>query len=490
VHDPAAPIAASTLGNAFTPVTAWRSRGSHHAVLLGALQIHRASTDTIDLEARWIDWLDDLDEPGPTRRQGSSHVERIPLTSDDDGPVAADGSATRHVAVYLRKVDALWFAAPFDQLDGAPTPAELCAPVHQLDDTRHRTVKYRAVAASRFAEYFPGAVTSRTGPALTVDVPSSARPEPPDVSYVVPTFGWVRESTDDTKVAVRRGNGLRVYLHRPWYSSGADELLGVVLWPDGAAPPDDATRESVKALITQWGVDPVWSSGTLPAVPRITDVPSTVRASRGLALQESPQPVDVAGHDVGYDADRRLWYCDVELTPGAVYAPFVRLAVARYQPRSIPGVELSPVILTDFAQLAPDRAATLTVDPATPERMRLVVAGVGPVGPTRSAVTARVEARRPDVPTDLGWAPAAPGVAQVVENTPAPDDPGSVLFACEIRFARRPAPHAFRVVVREFEILPVDPPPVAPDDGSHFGGRLVYAAILELDYPLRPTAQP
>jgi hypothetical protein len=487
VHDPASPIVASALANSFSPVTAWRSQGSHHAVLLGALRINHASTAAIDLEARWIDWLDDLDEPGPTRRQGSGHVERIPLTSDDDGPVAADGTGLRQVAYYLKEIDTLWFAAPFDQLDGVPSPGQLCAPVHRLDDTRHRTVRYRAVASSRFAEYFPdsAAVTTRTGGALTVDVPSSARPAAPDVAYVVPTFGWIREVDTNTKTEVRLGNGLRVYLRRPWYSSGSGELLGVVLWPAASPAPDDDQREAAKAVITQWGADPVWTTGTLAAVPGVGQFPAAVRSGAGLSLQESAQLVDVAGHRVAYDRGRRLWYCDIQLDPGEVYAPFVRLALARYQPRSIAGVELSHAVLSDFAQLTPDRSATLTVDPATPERARLVVVGTGPSAPTKSVITATVEARRTDVHSDLGWAPAAPAVVQVDEDMPAPAQAGSVLFSAQIRFAKRPTPGAFRVVVREFEILPVDPPLVTLDDGPQLGSRLVYASILDLDYPLQ-----
>ena len=156
VHEPANPVEAAYLSNSFTPVTAWRSPGSHHAVLLGALQINGASTAAVDLEARWIEWLDDLSEPGPTQTQYSSHVDRIPLPTLDAGMVAADGSTnSRQVAVYVPRIDSLWFAAPFDQLDGVPAPDELAAPLHELGDTRHRMVRYRAVSSSRFQEYFP-----------------------------------------------------------------------------------------------------------------------------------------------------------------------------------------------------------------------------------------------------------------------------------------------------------------------------------------------
>jgi hypothetical protein len=491
VHDPASPIDAAFLANSFSPITAWRSLGSHHAVLLGALQISGATTASVDLEAVWIEWNDDLSEPGPTRTQSSSHVERITLSTLEAGTVPADGSGTRQVAVYVPQIDALWFAAPFDQLDGVPPPNELAAPWHQLGDTKHRMIRYRAVSSSRFQEYFPepGIVTTRTGPSLTVDVPSSARPLPPDIDYVVPIFGWDRQVTTNTKTDVRRGNGLRVYLNRPWYSSGPAELLGVVLWPGeagGAAnpPPTDTQREANKALITQWGLDPIWTAGSLAAIPATVTFPAAVRTAASLTLEETTQLVDVAGHEVGYDAGRQLWYCDIEFDNPTAYAPFVRLALARYQPHSIPGVELSHVVLADFAQLTPDRSAALTVDPSDPTAARLVVAGLAPDGPTQCYITATVEVRRAGVPGDLGWQQAAPADVRVTEDSPAPAEPESVLFSAAVRFARRPPPGQFRLVVREFELLEIDPPPTATSDKPEYGARLVYASILPFDYPL------
>lgn len=496
VHDPSSPFAGVTLANDFTPVSAWRSRGSHHAVLLGALQVHAASTGSIDLEARWIDWVDDVDLPAPVTRQGANHVERINLPdtvlAESVSELPADGTGARLVAVYLPTADCLWFAAPADSLDGVPSPFALAAPVHQFGDTLHRTVRYRAVAASRFQEYFPepGTVTSRTGPALTVDVPSSARPLPPDIAYVVPTFGWVREVTTNTKTEVRRGNGLRVYLHRPWYSSGSGELLGILTWPHTSPPPDDSQREAAKAVITQWGLDPVWATRTVEAIPDITVFSAATHTRSALTLDKTGQLVDVAGHLPAYDEQRRLWYCDIELDNPDAYAPFVRLALARYQPRSIPGVELSDVVLADFAQLTPDRSAALTVDPANPLAARLVVAGSAPSGPTRSLVTVTVEEHDAQIGGDLGWVLAPPATVQVHEDVPAPDDPDSVLYAGRVEFAHRPAPRRFRVVIREFELLPIDPPDVALIDTPHLGSRLIFASILVLDYPLSlfPTA--
>jgi hypothetical protein len=89
--------------------------------------------------------------------------------------------------------------------------------------------------------------TRRSDP-VAVHVPSSVRPVAPHVLYVVPTFGWQRETQTNQKRSVRIGGGLRVYLDGPWYSSGIGELLGAALWTGG-----QADREDWKGFITQWG---------------------------------------------------------------------------------------------------------------------------------------------------------------------------------------------------------------------------------------------
>ena len=67
--------------------------------------------------------------------------------------------------------------------------------------------------------------------------------------------------------------------------------------------------------------------------------------------------VQVIGHRVYWDESRRMWYSDIELDPGVSYMPFVRLALVRYQPNSLPDAKISKVFLTDFAQVLPRRRA-------------------------------------------------------------------------------------------------------------------------------------
>ncbi len=481
VHQLSNPILASALRNDFTPITAWRSRGSHAAVLLGGMQIHANSTARIDLQGSWEEPEDDLAQPGPTSSVHSDHVETIPLAEPDNGPVYAPGSTTRTVAIYIAQVDNLWFAAPFDVLEGVVSPPAVAAPIHNFNDTNHRWVTYLPTATSRYQEYFPAGLDfTRTGAPLVVDVPSSARPSPPDVLYVVPTFGWEQQETTNVKSSIRYGNSVRVYLNRPWFSSGVDELLAVVLWPISAAAPDYATREKYKPYFTQWGSDPIWQTGAVDPVPTISDFPNAATAT-GLSLEETAQTFDVAAQPVQYDQKRRLWFCDIEFRNPASYAPLVRMALARYQSHSIQGVELSRVVLADFVQLTPDRSAVVSINPTTPSQARVFVGGLAPQGPATSILTVTVEQRMPRVMTNMGWEAAPSSVVTVTEDQPAPDQPGSLLWAGTVAFNTAPETGNFRIVVREFERIPVYSG--SAGGGTQYGQRLVYAAIIAYDYP-------
>jgi hypothetical protein len=202
-------------------------------------------------------------------------------------------------------------------------------------------------------------------------------------------------------------------------------------------------------------------------------------SSRGRLTLEELDPavhtVAVAGHEVEYDEVRQLWYCDVDLDPGDAYFPFVRFALARYQPVSVeapvrPGssprnVHLSRVVLAEFIQLAPNRSATISFVSPT-----VVLASVAGVGITQNLVDVAVETRRPDLPGELGWTAAAGAtVKKLLSANP------NIPPRFEVTL---PAPHGgrtpFRLVLREFERLPTDMA------GEQFERRLVYAETFVL----------
>ena len=241
-----------------------------------------------------------------------------------------------------------------------------------------------------------------------ISVPSTARPPVPDVRYILPAFAWTA-STTPTPTSVRRGHILRVYLGRPWWQSGPGELLGVVL----ADPPPGAVLPSpLQPFVTGYGRDPLFVSGNVKAPPALGDFPLAVAAGKSLILAEQTGTVgfaDVAGHQVQWDPDRKLWFSDIEINVGNSYWPFVKLALVRYQPASLSGVEMSRVVQADFIQLGASRTATLTFP--TANTVQVTVSGesylesFSTFAPSIPDVRAWVETELTGVPDpDLRWA--------------------------------------------------------------------------------------
>jgi hypothetical protein len=320
---------------------------------------------------------------------------------------------------------------------------------------------------------------------------------------VVPTFGWQRQADTNVKRSVRFGGGLRVYLERPWYSSGEGELLGVSLYNFGNGNPID--REIWKCHVTQWGGDPIWKTDPLVmAVPQMWNFPDESASEQGLSL-EAPAPgrVDVVGYPVAFDEERQLWYADLTInTDSPTYAPFVRLALVRYQPHAIPDAKVSNVVLADFAQLTPSRAAIVTADPYHPRRLRITVSGVAPSGPKPmitgqqptapvdqpTVVTVTVQRRRDDVAGDLGWQDADAGVATVTRESPVSQAPALVRWNGSVQFTTDALPGRFRLLIREHEYVSANYVVTERDargaEKRRHPGRLIYAETMTIDEAL------
>ncbi len=391
----------------FQHLEATKAPGQTFAVLTDEFPIDGNSTIKVDIQATWQDPVDDLStNPQPVILNGAVRAFEVPVEASDTVCVIDDQQqTTRH------------FSSE-----------------HQFHDTKHRNVTYTAVATTRFKEYFPDTLTAnpdnitRTSQPVTVSVLNSARPAAPAPLYVIPAFGWETDTEGAWQVSKRRGGALRVYLDRPWFSSGEGELLAAVLL--GGAPAPGTVPgyqiDSLKGYVTQWGQDPIWTAAPAPtqAMPLPQHFLNAVAIGTELTLDElsndQSQPFTAVGHQVSYDDahGRRLWYCDIEMDMGEAYFPFVRLALARYQPQSLPNAHLSRVVLADFIQLAPDRAASITFDPidatcsaTCPQRAHLHRAGhrhddrhAGDAGPRKPRLGLAAHRRHPADSAHL-WRP-------------------------------------------------------------------------------------
>lgn len=349
-----------------------RGVGAQHVDLHCRLvRLHGPSTGKFEIDADWHEWVDDINKPGPERVHRKGQLGEILLDENHRNEFVLSQ------AVRAQIVDPTRPRAPADR--------------HELGDTKFRAIRYRIRATTRFREYLPPSLydqsdlVTRLGPiavgqALNLGgeddagtpvlkdpsageeqtlVPASAPPDDPRILYVIPTFGWERSQSGKTTHVTRHGNGLRVWLDRPWFTSGDGEMLGVVLFGENARFTDVPAH--MQALVTQWGLDPLWDTTLPKSRTRAGDFPTRIQ-SEAMPLQERPDdpPVQIVGHRVHWDVDRRLWYCDIELSPGTTYMPFIRLALVRYQPHALPGHKISKVALAEFSQVLPLRRTTLT----------------------------------------------------------------------------------------------------------------------------------
>jgi hypothetical protein len=377
------------------------------------------STDRFDLQAEWHEPTDDPAQTGPGDLAKADHAYSIKITDPKhyasrlEEPVG--GGTPDHRILAEDVIEC-----------GGIAHDRVRAKRHELNDTRYRRIEYWFEATTRFREYMPASLLTEDGQPgsppiednievigarLRTWVPSSAPPPAPDVLYVVPTFGWLRaEQSTGTRTSWRRGGGLRVYLDRPWNASGYGEMLAVVVPPAAFAgdPNTQPAAKPMKNLVTQWGNDPSWLSayvaGAAPKrtafplsrtapdpagawlppgapAPEADQPPGAFRvadlAHPALASSESAPLVDIAPHDVFYDPVRRLWYCDIEVNQGSSYSPFIRLALARYQPVSLERAHLSNVVLADFMQLTADRWLSIA-PPAANGTRRVTLSGYRP----------------------------------------------------------------------------------------------------------------
>jgi hypothetical protein len=263
--------------------------------------------------------------------------------------------------------------------------------------------------------------------------------------------------------------------------------------------------ERLLPYVTQWGADPIWLGGKLRSLPTTSDFLNPGKVDSGLSMAEFPSQkgdefVGVAAYDVGYDSDRRLWYCDIEVNPHEAYFPFIRLALARYHPKSVVDAHLSRIVTADFIQVTPDRSVTLSYDAADPRKVRVAVTGVtyraSAAGQFASEVELTVETATGPA-GDLEWIPAEDS------DTVSIDRLGGFgsklwdgLWAGEIELPEPRGTMPMRLVVREFEVLLGDgsgPPAGFDTDGAtleeiqmagmsnpELRRRLVYADVVEI----------
>jgi hypothetical protein len=438
-----------------TPELQSRDYGSTTATLTDPNFVMDApSTASIDVEATWQDPLDDPSDPtnnpatdmtvstghafklhvpdpspiGPNARP----MTVLPPTSQFDlygrGAIHAVGDTKHHAITYTATATSrfvefftqttavtLTGTTPFVLstlgLDttavrvvvGGTTPAQEVDPSNYVLDATAGTIALTSAGSSysgQALEVTWAPTDTSTGAGHLVQILSSARPAAPKVVKVSPAWEIATpgHQLSAGPITYRRiGGYLRVYLDRPWWSSGANEMLGVVALPAAASQGAVLPADVQYHWVTTMGLDPISVSSLTEAYPvsptafTATTPPPFVpyrpvySYPPQLPLIEEPggRNYDIWPYPVNYDKTSGLWFSDVAISVGTEDAApppghFVRLALVRFQPFSTPGAEISTVTLATFAQPVANRTVSAVQVATDPTGMTLSVTVEGP----------------------------------------------------------------------------------------------------------------
>jgi hypothetical protein len=239
-------------------------------------------------------------------------------------------------------------------------------------------------------------------------IQSSQRPNKPLIEKIVPQMQWQTLKTETDFTVTRKCHTVRIYFDGDWYSSGADEKVAVfflkgndtysssnVIDLSGGLP------KSLQGVLSQFGLDP--ASGDFNSIATIDtaffrntikheflhDIPlNELSFARSVGDEDLPSDITICAalYDIQFMSVDRLnkdlkdrqygnvifekategkYFVDIAINDAILdthYFPFLRLAIARYQPHAKPTTShdtlqyhFSEVVLTDFVQLLPYR---------------------------------------------------------------------------------------------------------------------------------------
>jgi hypothetical protein len=265
----------------------------------------------------------------------------------------------------------------------------------------------------------------------TTDILSSAVPPPLKVAKVAPAWNLTTKGAVNKKggyTLTRTGNILRVYLERPWYQTGAGEMVGVVTTPsvdEGATQTAGIPPAINFGLTSLIGFDPISVPSPNPddfVFPQAqlqfispTPVPNTATVIGGnpVGVAMPPQDPDgellylLYGYVPQYDPIDQLWYVDIQLDPNSFQSSststayalppgyFLQLALVRFQPYSTGGQSYTDPTTGESAVNPPNWTSAVTqLTMAQPVSNRVVTVTSAP----NNAVTVKVTG-----PAYSGW---------------------------------------------------------------------------------------
>ena len=326
------------------------------------------STSTLTLAAGWTDFVDDPAVPMPAPADGQPPPWTRQVNTVVGSTAFAEPELTGGVEPVFGRTELYFQGSTIPRLE--------------LGDTKHRKVRFTVTAATRFAEYFPDSLAGQPGRLTRTGAPAdyialnTGRPPAPVVLDVVPLLRRKEELADGHLEQVSEGGWLRIWLARPWFVTGEEERLGLLVGTNAPEGPLISWYDLVSLL----GTDEAHRSPVTTIGLRAENCTNAVQVESVMVQELAGTPassmeLQVVAFDPKFDAGQQLWYADIHIEATDVYFPLVRLALVRYQFHSVPGegagearekYSVSPVVLTEPVPLLPERRLR-AIPPANPD---------------------------------------------------------------------------------------------------------------------------
>lgn len=357
-----------------------------------------------------------------------------------------------------------------------------CTFNHEFHDTKHRKIIYwaRALRHETPQEQAEAASDSNGNPTLlsghrvalaqvadshfagAVHILASRKPRPPQLKYIVPSFLFHTEKSEG-KVRRKRHGRLALHMDGDWYDSGADEKLAVVLLDadDLGTLSYNEVREKFDRIGSFWGADPTRQSAQSTA-----KMPDHIREShfpgcsvKKYTLNENNAKLtdlSLILFEPELCREAESWRVEIPIVnPSAVSRPYVRFAFARYQPYALESLELSDIVLAEYAQISDTREVMVMSDHKDDRLIHVTVYGSSFEGHTDSVVS------EVTCSLEVQCAPQVKGAAiWVTEGEPVQwvctVREGKSCWYGQIRIADSTDYHKYRISILEVERYKLD----------------------------------
>ena len=391
-----------------------RRRGETHIVYLDpGVTVDAPTTSRLTFEGAWRDGVDDPQKPGWDERSGSGIVAKVDVPLEPTHPLAFEAARHFPKGSPLRLRTSAGLTGQIGLSGTHPDSSNK----FDFQDTQAHVVQVTPVAHARHAEFFAANVVKPLpGAPITLVVPSTANPSVPAVDFILPTTVRSRVRAPHVQVAQRtEGWALRVFLQRDWRRG---EQLAVVFGPptrgDTVNPPPNGlgvgARTDGQSGI---GQDPLVRANAPLAMLTPADFEGGEPRSclmpiddRYFAAGDSAYaaPVEFVALEPQLDTEKNRRYVDLKFKARPAYLPFVRLILARYNPLSIPGAELSRGTLAQWAQLGANRSISAARVADRQYKVRIIADAADQSLPkSRTRFVAHAEYSEYNRASEYGW---------------------------------------------------------------------------------------